>query len=182
VKKYQSVWLVCLLILLTGCSSRVSTHHRNDGHAYRHHNHVSVGVHTRTSGAGVLGVLIVGGIINSIIHQQQHLQDHEDSIEGSPDIDTSAELRDTDGTQQTSAEDLTNGYSIDLPNNNTSSAQVSELNGTDKNVGTEYQKTKQQQSKNVEWYQVGKDGKCYLMAVNNGVTDIISAVPDSSCN
>lgn len=37
----------------------------------------------------------------------------------------------------------------------------------------------EQQSK---WYQLGQDGHCYLMEMVDGVQEVISVVPDYSCN
>ena len=59
-----SLLIFPLLILASGCSTRVSS-----THGYSHHNHVSVGVHGRSSGAALVGALIVGGIIGSIINE-----------------------------------------------------------------------------------------------------------------
>ena len=35
---------------------------------------------------------------------------------------------------------------------------------------------------NSRWYQLGKDGKCYLMESENGRSQIVSLVPNYSCN
>lgn len=129
-----------------------------------------MGVHGRSSGAGILGALIVGGIIGSIIHDQQH-QNGDDT---EPHID-GEELQGS-----SDADELTNGYSIVQPSDLGEGAASSEQTA-DETVLDDFQQTKQQQSKNIEWHQVGKDGKCYLMGVNNGVTDVIAAVPDTKC-
>ncbi len=186
-KNRFSFWLIPLVILLTGCSTRVSTHHRHHDHHAGHHKHVSVGVHTRTSGAGILGALIVGGIINSIIHDRQHQdhQQHDDqestSLESESLESKSLESKSLDsesGQQSDSdAEALINGYAIESQGESGSTEQ-----SQDAMADEEYSTAKQQQSKPVQWYQVGQDGKCYLMAVNNGVTDVVSAVPDSNCD
>ncbi len=39
----------------------------------------------------------------------------------------------------------------------------------------------QQKESQVEWFQYGKDGNCYLMGLHQGITDIISAVPIQQC-
>lgn len=163
-KNYLSFWFIPLIILLTGCSTRVSTHHRHHNHEYRHHNHnhVSVGVHGRASGAGVLGALIVGGIIGSIIHDQQH--QHDEDLE-----------------PQTDAEELENGYALDEEPVDHDKQVANTIESPNDIADKEFQQAKQQQSKNVEWHQVGKDGKCYLMRVSNGVTDVVAAVPDTNC-
>lgn len=33
-----------------------------------------------------------------------------------------------------------------------------------------------------KWYQLGKDGRCYLMENVEGVSEVVSVVPDYSCN
>ena len=170
-KNYLSFWFVPLLFLLVGCSTRVSTHHRHHNHEYRHHNHVSVGVHGRASGAGVLGALIVGGIIGSIIHDQQH--QHEEDIAQQDDL--------IEPQTTTEAGELANGYPLE---ENPSHQNTQATNGSQASTESsdkEFQQVKQQQSKSIEWHQVGKDGQCYLMGVSNGVTDVIAAVPESNC-
>ncbi len=170
-KKYLSFWFVPLLFLLVGCSTRVSTHHRHHNHEYRHHNHVSVGVHGRASGAGVLGALIVGGIIGSIIHDQQHQHDHE--------IAQQDDLEEPQPT--TEAGELANGYSIEEEHSQQSTPATSNSQVSSESSDKEFENAKQRQAKPVEWHQLGKDGQCYLMGVNNGVTDVIAAVPESNC-
>lgn len=51
-------------------------------------------------------------------------------------------------------------------------------------VANGYEISGQTKPKPVEsrWYQVGQDGKCYLMESINGEGQVVSVVPDYSCN
>jgi len=69
-------------------------------------------------------------------------------------------------------DELVNGYTID------DSEAISE-NKIDSN-GDDLQETAGN-SGSMQWFQYGKDGHCYLMSVNSGVTDVVSVVNDSKC-
>jgi hypothetical protein len=146
-----------LLILLMGCSTRISHHH---GYDYGHggHNHVSVGVRSGKSGAAVIGALVVGGIIGSIIadseHEKQHAReqalssDEHDVVESDSDISEAHETATTQAQQQTM---------------------------------DEYNQQQAKQQSKIQWYQLGKDGLCYLMGIEQGVTNVISTAESNSC-
>jgi len=140
-----SILLFPLLMSLIGCSTRVSTHH-----GYGHHGHVSLGVHGSKSDGAVVGALIVGGIIGSI------LTDAKNKEEAAMNQKVQA-----DNSSQSS--ELVGGYSIQQDN------QV------------DYGNTAATREVNTQWYQVGKDGNCYLMGIDKGVTDVISAVSSKLC-
>ncbi len=144
----HSILIIPFLIAISGCSSRVSSGY---GHGYGHRGHVSVGVHGHSSAAGVIGGLIVGGIIGTIIADSKNEQARQ-KVEriNNPQANNSQ-------AQKSSQNELVDGYSID-------ESQQADSRAT-----------------NVQWYQFGKDGNCYLMGVDKGVTDIISAVPKSQC-
>lgn len=158
-KAFTSILFVPILVLASGCSTRVSSTH---GHHYGHHNQVSVGIHGRSSGAGILGALIVGGVINSIIHDAEHHSEED--------------LSNNSERQSRSKEDeIVNGYEIsEVP-------MVKQEKDTFDSELEEFEQNQSQQAKAVEWYQVGKDGNCYKMKVDNGITDILAAVPNSQC-
>ena len=53
---------------------------------------------------------------------------------------------------------------------------------TDNSADVEaYQQQLANKSKAIQWYQLGKDNLCYLMSVDNGVTDIVKSVDASQC-
>jgi len=172
-----SVLFVPLLLLLSGCASHGST-----GYGYGHRGHVSVGGHGHGSGAAVAGALIVGGIIGTVIadskneqqrlasenanahaHAEQHSENNQDELVNGYPIDNST---------STESDSTDNSYPS-LPIVNRSDNQ--DTNSED------YNQTLAENSTEVQWYQVGKDGLCYLMSVDNGVTDIVSAVPSQKC-
>ena len=153
-----STLIVSLLILTTGCSSHVSSGY---GYDYGHHGHISVSGHGHNSGAAVVGALIVGGIIGTIIADSKNEQAKQQALQVSSS-------RDQSGTQ----EELVNGYSID------NSRHQAKSSDDDK---TEYQTALANNQSDVRWYQYGKDGNCYLMGVDKGVTDVVSAVPNKKC-
>ena len=144
-----SYLLVPLLILTTGCSTHISSIHDYD---YGHRGHVSVGVHGSKSGAAVVGALIVGGIIGSVINESKH-QKEKRALANNPS-------QGKNEATSTSSE-LVDGYAID--DGDYSDSEITE------------------QGSQVQWYQAGKDGNCYLMGIDKGVTDVISAVPASRC-
>jgi len=150
-----SYLLAPLLVLSTGCSTRVSTHH-----GYGHHGHVSVGVHGNKSGAAVVGALIVGGIIGSIITESKHEKEKQA-------LANNSNQRKSESTGGSS--ELVDGYDIE-------DNSISEDHEKD-NYDAQLTKRESQ----VQWYQAGKDGNCYLMGIDKGVTDVISAVPASRC-
>jgi len=151
---------VPLLLLTSGCSSYVSSQHGYSGH----HGHVSVGTHSRGSGAAVVGALIVGGIIGSMINEAEHEKEKTELQHAS--------LENSAATLGERNDELVNGYEI----------QESDINSE---PNTDEDETVQQAVKNdsntVEWFQVGKDGNCYLMSVNAGVTNVVSVVEQSNC-
>jgi len=151
-----SVFIVPLLILATGCSTHVS-----NGYGYDYGHHASVNVHGHGSAAGVVGALIVGGLIGAAIADSKQNQENQQVEQNVP-------------SNASSQDELVNGYSIES------------TRSVDK---TEYQTALADRSSNnkpnngskVQWYQYGKDGNCYLMGVDKGVTDVISAVPNNKC-
>jgi hypothetical protein len=159
-----------LLLLTSGCSSYVSTHH-----GYGHHGHVSVGTHSSGSGAAVVGALIVGGIIGSMINEAEHEKEASELQHAS--LDKSEEAQDDRN------DELVNGYEIQLPEQDTEVEIVVTNNELQKET-VEFRQLNQsvQDSPSaVEWFQVGKDGNCYLMSVNSGVTNVVSDVEQSNC-
>ena len=46
----------------------------------------------------------------------------------------------------------------------------------------EYREIITSKKSEMQWYQLGKDSNCYLMSVNSGVTNIVSAVPSKKCS
>lgn len=170
-KAQLSLLLVPFLAVMTGCSTRVSSHHDyNYGHRSHHHNHVSVGVSSGRSGAAVVGALIVGGIIGSIINESEHRDAHQ------PESSDLLEDENINKQASGSQDELVNGYPIDNGSQNESDNHDSTQTSTN-----EYDSIRSEQASQVEWYQLGKDKRCYLMGVSNGVTDVISEVPVSQC-
>ncbi len=171
-KMFPSLFIVPLLILTTGCSSYVSSGYDYD---YGHHSHVSVGVHGHNSGAAVVGALIVGGIIGTIIADSKNEQANQQ-----------AQQANNSSIQSANQDELVNGYSIDNPQDeievSLTKDQVEEnQSGTENQSNMEYQTALSDNRSNVQWYQYGKDGHCYLMGVDQGVTDVVSAVPEKKC-
>lgn len=161
-----SLFIVPLLILTTGCTSHVSSGY---GYDYGHHGHVSVGVHGHNSGAAVVGALIVGGIIGTIIADSNNEQ-------------TKSQSKQTNNSQNQSGtqDELVNGYSIDDSQQQTNTS-IGDESVDKSNKETEYQTALSNNQSDVQWYQYGKDGNCYLMGVDKGVTDVVSAVPKKKC-
>ena len=154
-----SLLIIPLLILTTGCSSHVSSGY---GYDYGHHGNVSVGVHGHNSGAAVVGALIVGGIIGTIIADSKNEQAKSQSQQANNSQNQS-------GTH----DELVNGYSIESLEKEVEKS---------KNDSKEYQSAIASNQSKVQWYQYGKDGNCYLMGVDKGVTDVVSAVPSKKCS
>lgn len=157
-----SALVVPFLILTTGCSSHLSSGY---GHNYGHHGHVSVGVHGHSSGAAVVGALIVGGVIGTIIADSKNEQAKQANISQN---------------QPVTQDELVNGYSIENSQGETEASYV-EKPAEQNQSETEYQTALSGNSSDVQWYQYGKDGNCYLMGVDKGVTDVVSAVPKKKC-
>lgn len=167
VKQSFSLLFVSILVFMTGCSSTVSGGY---GNQYGHHSGVSV--HGHGSGAGVLGALIVGGIIGTMIaevnndDEKQELENQEHGESSEPQQSSSV-----------SQDELVNGYSLNQPqSNNQTNVQYSNSSGTDGAI-SDYQ----HQQSDIQWYQIGKDGHCYLMGIDKGVTDVIASVSDEAC-
>jgi len=152
-----SFLLVPLLALSTGCSTHVSSVHDYD---YGHRGHVSVGVHGSKSDAAVVGALIVGGIIGSLINESKHEREKQALANNS---------NQRKSEPASSSSELVDGYSIDYDS-------IDKVEETD-DYNTKLTKGESQ----VQWYQYGKDGNCYLMGIDKGVTDVISAVPANRC-
>jgi len=131
------ILLVPILLLITGCSSHGSSGY---GYGYGHRGHVSVGVNGHSTGAAVVGALIVGGVIGAIIADSKNQQAKQQ-------VKQANILQNQSGTQNE----------------------------------TEYQAALSNTQSDIQWYQYGKDGKCYLMGVDKGVTDVVSAVPKKKC-
>ena len=140
-----SILIFPLLISLVGCSTRVSTHH-----GYGHHGHVSVGVHGSKSDGAVVGALIVGCIIGSMIADAKNKEEME------------AHQR-ANRIPKSDASELEGGYPIE------------------ENHQVDYGNQLPEREVNTQWYQVGRDGNCYLMGIDKGVTDVISAVNNKLC-
>jgi hypothetical protein len=148
----HSTFVIPFLIVISGCSSHVSSGYgHGHGSSYGHRGHVSVGVHGHSSVAGVVGGLIVGGIIGTLIADSKNEQARQQTERANSSQANNSQV------QQAPQNDLVDGYSIDESQQDDSRAT------------------------NVQWYQFGKDGNCYLMGVDKGVTDIISAVPKNQC-
>ena len=109
----------------------------------------------------MVGALIVGGIIGTIIADSRNEQARQHSLQVSSSHD-----------QSRTQDELVNGYSID-----NSRQQAKSSDGEE----TEYQTAIANNQSDVQWYQYGKDGNCYLMGVDKGVTDVVSAVPNKKC-
>ncbi len=158
-----------VLLIATGCSTHVS---RDYGFGYGHHTHISVGGHGHSSGAKVAGALLIGGIIGSIITNEQHKNEHQDG-----EMLESSAVGKTDQFEDMSEEssELVGGYSLDTPQTQSNEPYAGE-------EGNLTEQTDLPTKPQMNWYQYGKDGHCYLMSVTNGITDIVSAVPSSQCN
>ncbi|MCF6193445.1 MAG: hypothetical protein L3J46_03835, partial [Kangiellaceae bacterium] len=162
---------VPLLLLTSGCSSYVSTSHGYSGH----HGHVSVGTHSRGSGAAVVGALIVGGIIGSMINEAEHEKENAELQHDS--------LDNSEGSRVERNDELVNGYEILLPEQDSEEEIVINNNELPQET-IEFRQLNQSAQGGisaVEWFQVGKDGNCYLMSVNSGVTNVVSEVEPSNC-
>ena len=155
-----SLFIVPLLILATGCSTRVS-----NGYGYDYGHHASVNVHGHGSAAGVVGALIVGGLIGAAIADSKQREENQ-SVEKNPSANTNSQ------------DELVNGYSIDSSQNTDENEYQTAL--ADRSSNNQSSNQSNGGSK-VQWYQYGKDGNCYLMGVDKGVTDVISAVPNNQC-
>jgi len=156
-KPLASLVIVPILVFASGCSTRVST-----GYGYDYGHHTSVNVHGHGSAAGVVGALIVGGLIGAAINESKQNAEKQNSEEASqnPPSNAQQELAGAESSEPaTSVKD--NEYQIALAERN-SSNQLAD-------------------NPKVQWYQYGKDGNCYLMGVDQGVTDVISAVPNNQC-
>ena len=145
-KNLMSLLLVPILIATTGCATSVST-----SHGYGHHNHVSVGSSGRGNGAAVVGALIVGGIIGSIVKENEHKEQEEANEMAKQRANATAELQKNSHRVKTHDENI------------------------------EYRETLSSKQSEMQWYQLGKDENCYLMSVSSGITNIISAVPIQKC-
>ena len=163
-KLSPSVFIVPLLVLTTGCSSHVS-----GGYGYGHHGHVSISGHGHGSGAAIAGALIVGGIIGTIIADSKNKP-----------ANRQAEQANYSQVQAGTQDELVNGYAIDNSKDESETVEGDEHAQQD-NSGTEYQTALAENQTKVQWYQYGKDGNCYLMGVDKGVTDVVSAVPKKKC-
>lgn len=175
-----SITAITSLSLLSGCATHVSSSHAVDyGHRASHHSHVAVGVHGR-GGGKVLGALIVGGLIGHALTEAAHQESGEDSINNDPlnkdslnkETRLDSSLASTKRAR-TEANEMVNGYTIEQ--NDSEYAADS----TQQNADEIIQNHKAQV---VNWKQIGKDGHCYLMQVSNGITDVVSQLPDSSCD
>ncbi len=156
-KKFLSLLFVPLLIVISGCATRVSTGYDTD---YGHHSNVSVGVHGHGSGAGVVGALIIGGIIGSIITESKNEQENKQAEENA------------NKEREKASDELVNGYPIGKSRSTIE---------TEHQAANDYESAMATKQSEIQWYQYGKDGNCYLMGIEQGVTDVISAVPDKQC-
>jgi len=156
-KTLSSLVLVPVLIFASGCSTRVST-----GYGYDYGHHTSVNVHGHGSAAGVVGALIVGGLIGAAINESKQNAEKQQTEEASqnPPSNAQQELVEAESNESSTVA-KENEYQIVLAERNSKSQST----GNPK----------------VQWYQYGKDGHCYLMGVDQGVTDVISAVPNNQC-
>jgi len=156
-KIVPSLAIVSLLIFASGCSTHVS-----HGYGYDYGHHTSVNLHGHASAAGVVGALIVGGLIGAAIADSKNDEQQDDRSQTDD-----SQLKSESQLKNESQDELVNGYSIEPP-------QKSDEN--------EYQEALAGNGSKVQWYQYGKDGNCYLMGVDKGVTDVISAVPNNQCS
>ena len=139
-----------LLLLSTGCSTHLST---NNGYGHGHRSsHISVGTHSRGNGAAVVGALIIGGIIGSIVNENEHKEQEAANEMAKQRAEATSQLKNDSFRQQIQKENI------------------------------EYRETLSSKNSEMQWYQLGKDENCYLMSVNSGVTNIISAVPNGKCS
>ena len=169
--KVSAFLAVPLLLITSGCSSYVSTQHGYGGH----HGYVSVGTHSRGSGAAVVGALIVGGIIGSMINEAEHEKENAELQHTS--------LENSEVSQDERNDELVNGYEIQLPERE-SEVEIAGNNNELPQKTIEFRQLNQSAQGSpsaVEWFQVGKDGNCYLMSVNSGVTNVVSGVEPSNC-
>lgn len=148
--KLVTIGLFPLLIFASGCSTHVSTRH---GYDYGHRGHLDVGVHGNSKGAAVVGALIVGGIIGSIITEAENEKKLADQNKQHNSLESNRILSNNNALQSENFENQPISYEEKLATNSTV----------------------------VEWFQVGKDGECYLMSVSNGVTDVVSHTDAKNC-
>jgi hypothetical protein len=129
-----------------------SSHYSVSNHGHGHHrNHVSVGVHG--SSHGNAGGVIGALIVGGVIG---HLLTEEANHENA----TSKSNKSVINKQLTAEDELVNGYTLE------------------QKISPKLEKNEEQN----RFYKLGKDGKCYLMEnANNGEVDIVSMVPEYSC-
>ncbi len=101
--------------------------------------------------------MIVGGIIGSVISESKHQKEKQALANNS---------RRYENESIGKSSELVDGYVIE----ETYTQQI--YDGDDEISGSEPQ---------VQWYQTGKDCNCYLMGIDKGVTDVISAAFASRC-
>lgn len=151
--KFQTHLLfIPLLVLTTGCATNLSS-----THGYGHQNYVSVDTHG--NGAAVVGALIVGGIIGSILNDNEREKQDAAIKMAEQRAKATAELKNSAYKEQRLSQ---------------------KVNDTQQDV-IAYRETISLKQSEMQWYQLGKDGNCYLMSVNSGVTNIVSAVPTNKC-
>jgi len=156
--------LSALLLLVTGCSSHVSNRH---GYSYGQHGSVSIGSHG--NGAGVLGALIVGGIVGSMINEAENERQKERAERDANRL--------TSGKRQHNRNDeLVNGYSI---GESGTASKASKIELVDPQ--SHEQPAIRGNTGQMQWFQYGKDGRCYQMSVDAGVTDVVAEVGESKC-
>ena len=187
-----SLFAVFALIFASGCRTDVGTYD------YGHHSSVSVGVHGDGKAATIAGALLVGGLIGNALSEsakkkkekakaealqkQQEIERQKLANQKPRPIDKEAvaDLAKLVKQAKESAVEHTKYLNETLAQ--LEAIQKAEAAQTNDKVGVEdYQQELAETSKAIQWYQVGKDGLCYLMSVDNGVTDIVESVDSSHC-
>ncbi|MDQ7048656.1 MAG: hypothetical protein Q9M92_03620 [Enterobacterales bacterium] len=183
-----SLFAIFTLIFASGCRTHV-----DGGYDYGHHGSVSVGVHGNADGAAVVGALIVGGIIGSMITeseqkkkqqaeaaalQQQNERQQNEGQQNQQPVSVANLERELAKAKQASASPLPPAKESLTQNTQNSRIELADNSTEIEN----YQRQLAEKPKAIQWYQVGKDERCYLMSVDNGVTDIVQSVDLKNCN
>lgn len=158
-----------LSIMVSGCATGISA-----STSYGSAN-VGIGLNGHSSGAAIVGALIAGGIIGTILANEKSKS--EQKVHSSSQI---SELESQNATKIVKVSAVDNQQASNTLQTGYQSA--SEMPSTDGNIPQpDYQGVLSSSNSTTEWYQLGKDGNCYLMSVTNGVSDIVSAVADAKC-
>ncbi len=183
-----SLLAVISLLFATGCRTHV-----DGGYDYGHHGSVSVGVHGDAKTGAVLGALVVGGLIGAMIVESEQkkiqkakaaaLEEQKQAEQASQPAISQQQVsmqnleQEIERAKQASNDraNLQQGYIGD------SNPKEAALSNSDADANQEAIQALNSKPNVIHWYQVGKDNNCYLMSVDNGVTDIVEAVDSSNC-